>query len=69
MKMKVKKTPLRAVRLNCECECGGEFKLFKTTDGSNVVTGNNPIKYLHICNKCGKREYMEGKFPRTEYME
>jgi len=69
MNMRIKKTPLRAVRLEYECKCGGKMALLKTTDGSNIVTGNNPIKYLHVCSKCGKEEYLEGKFPRIEHME
>jgi len=69
MNMRIKKTPLRAVRLEYECGCGGKMILFETGAGDCTVMGNNPIKYLHICNKCGKREYLPGKFPRIEHME
>jgi predicted nucleic acid-binding Zn ribbon protein len=70
MNMRIKKTPLRAVRLEYECnKCGGKMEVFKAMDGSNTVTGNNPIKYLHICKKCGRKEYLPGKFPRIEHME
>jgi len=62
---------MRAFRIRYECDqCGkGHMKLVVQEDGSVMVSGNNPIKYWHECSKCGHTAYLEGKFPRMEYME
>jgi len=70
MSISVEKTYMKAVKLRYKCKCGkGYMKVKKEQDGSYTVFGNNPIKYLHVCNKCGKELYLKGKFPRVEYME
>lgn len=42
-----------------QCECGGEMKY----EPSEITTLQHPLKYKHVCNKCGKVEYYTNTYP------
>ena len=42
-----------------QCECGGEMRY----EYEKVVTLQHPLKYKHVCNKCGKVEYYTTTYP------
>lgn len=42
-----------------QCECGGEMKY----EPSEFTTLQHPLKYKHVCNKCGKVEYFTTTYP------
>lgn len=42
-----------------QCECGGEMR----HEYEQVVTLQDPPKYKHVCNKCGKVEYYTTTYP------
>ena len=44
--------------IHAKCECGGVFKL------TDMCLMCNPPKYLHICNKCGKKEDFDCIYPK-----
>lgn len=45
------------------CECGGEYL------PENIVLTTYPVQYPHKCNKCGKREVLDARYPKIEYKE
>ena len=42
-----------------QCECGGELRYEPT----EFTTLQHPLKYKHVCNKCGKVEYYTTTYP------
>lgn len=42
-----------------QCDCGGELR-YKP---SEFTTLQHPLKYKHVCNKCGKEEYFTTTYP------
>ena len=49
------------------CECGGEF--VREQEDLDIALTSYPPKFLHVCNKCGKREYLDGCYPKTATKE
>lgn len=47
-----------------QCDCGGELRY----EPSEFTTLQHPIKYKHVCNKCGKVEYFEDTYPRQQLL-
>ena len=43
-----------------QCDCGGEMRY----EYSEITTLQYPIKYKHVCNKCGKVEYFTNTYPQ-----
>lgn len=48
-----------------QCDCGGE--LVRVLESSTILY-NDPPKYMHICNKCGRVEYLEHCYPRQQLL-
>lgn len=48
-----------------QCDCGGE--LVHVLESSAILY-NDPPKYMHICNKCGRVEYFEHCYPRQHLL-
>lgn len=47
-----------------QCNCGGELvHVFDVKP-----TNSDPPKYEHICNKCGRVEYLEHCYPRQQLL-
>ena len=44
-----------------QCDCGGEMRY----EPGEFTTLQYPLKYKHVCNKCGKIEYFESDYPKT----
>lgn len=44
-----------------QCECGGEMR-YEYEEVTNP-TLQHPLKYKHVCNKCGKVEYYTNTYP------
>ena len=42
-----------------QCECGGELR----HEPTEFTTLQHPLKYKHVCNKCGKVEYYTTTYP------
>ena len=42
-----------------QCDCGGEMRY----EPSEFTTLQYPLKYKHVCNKCGKVEYYTTTYP------
>ena len=47
-----------------QCDCGGEMKY----EPSEFTTLQYPLKYKHVCKKCGKVEYFEHCYPRQQFV-
>lgn len=43
-----------------QCDCGGELRY---SVEERVTSLRYPLKFKHICNKCGKVEYFENTYP------
>lgn len=57
----LKKTPLRAVRVEWFCECGGTMAF-----EGNVLT-SYPPQYPHKCGACGKGATSDKVYPCVEH--
>lgn len=42
-----------------QCDCGGQMKY----EPSEFTTLQYPLKYKHVCTKCGKVEYYTTTYP------
>lgn len=63
-----RRTPVRVVRVELMCECGGTMELATDANGLGTVFSTWPAKYLHECTQCGKRKMVTGStYPRIEY--
>ena len=58
--MREVKIRVEVYRVRAMCECGGEFK------PTGVSYPLYPVQYLHECNRCGKLEKYEYRYPREE---
>ena len=47
-----------------QCDCGGELVHVFDVKSVNI----DPPKYKHICNKCGKVEYLEHCYPQQQLL-
>ena len=54
---------VQPIKVIAVCECGGEMK----PTGITLMT--NPCRYPHECNKCGRAETYDCKYPKIEYEE
>ena len=61
--MKLVKSEVKPVVVHAMCECGGELK----TKGIALTT--YPEQYVHICDKCGKKEVFWCEYPKVELEE
>lgn len=59
--MKEIKTPMQAVRVTLECDCGTEM----TFDGMMLPTA--PPMYRHFCKSCGAKHNARAPFPTTAF--
>ena len=52
------KKNVKPVKIFAICECGGEFK------PTGICLTSYPCQYPHTCNKCGKYETFDSKYPK-----
>ena len=53
------KVPCQTYVKIMQCDCGGELR----HEPSEFTTLQFPMKYKHVCNKCGKVEYFTNIYP------
>ena len=58
-----KRTPMRPVRIDALCDCGGVYK----PAGYSFPTF--PMLYGHRCDKCGRDAKFRQEYPAIEYEE
>lgn len=57
-----KRITAQAYKVVAGCECGGELK------STGVMKTSFPAQFAHVCNTCGKAEYLLGAYPRMEFV-
>lgn len=55
------KQHVRTYRTKMICDCGGEMI------AEDIILPTYPAQYPHTCNKCGKREVYDKRYPVIEY--
>lgn len=66
-KPKVKRAPLRPVRVTAKCpakRCRGEM-----VSRGGTTSGMGPTLWRHVCDKCGDTAWYADSYPRIEYEE
>lgn len=59
---------IQTIRARAICECGGEFKYNNEnalTDMFGSFFKTADYKFLHKCDKCGKEESFDVRYPKT----
>ena len=49
-----------------KCDCGGEMR-YEVSD-FELMNLQLPLKYKHVCNKCGKEEYFAKVYPIQQFV-
>lgn len=52
---------IQPIKIIAKCECGGEF------EPTGVCLTSYHCQYPHICNKCGKAETFDCRYPKIEF--
>ena len=70
--MTTKQNKVEVFRERAYCDCGGELvrppvdPYEACIDAINII---GPKTYKHVCDKCGKTEYLDSTYPRLIYKE
>lgn len=60
--IKTRELPLKAILIQALCEeCGGNMAW-----NGNIIPGQPPM-HPHVCDKCGERMTLVGKYPAVEH--
>ena len=59
--MKLIQTTFEGILINLQCHCGGNY----ICQGKKLWY--DPIRILHICNKCKKITWSIYKYPKVKY--